>query len=435
MMKRIKELIAHQFVRNVAVLQVGSAIGSIIQATAGVVLARLLQPERFGIYALAFGLAGLTSLFLTIGTQDAMGTILGRAHARDDRQEILDATAFLLKIAILSGVIVALCALALPAIAGAIYREPIVGSYAVVIVLASVISASVLSLVTLLFQVAGDVRTMALLILTDQVIRWGLSIGFVLAGFGIWGAMAGHLLGATCMLVVAIFLWRRLRRRFFEFPSLAQTWHRMFSVPVRRFFRFSFFVAADRNVANLYGILPVLIVGLVVSTREVTFFKLSFGYINLALGLLGPISTLLNVQFPRIQVESRDKLRHDFIRVTLYGVFLSVALTAGAIFVAPVVFRILYGATFLESVPLVRRFAVYGALFGIGVGLGPMWRATGRVTRSIAVNLVTLAIGIPLGLSLIRQFGVTGGVAMVTLWYTVSHIASFILLERLLKKI
>jgi hypothetical protein len=71
-------------------------------------------------------------------------------------------------------------------------------------------------------------------------------------------------------------------------------------------------------------------------------------------------------------------------------------------------------------------------LFGLGVGLGPMWRAIDRVRVSIFINLVTLAVGVPLGVFMIGRWHIWGAVAMVTAWYTLSHAVSFALILKLL---
>jgi len=67
----ILHLRQHSFIKNVATLQMGSFTGSIIQAGIGIVIARLLQPELFGVYSLAIGLASMTSLVLGMGIQEA----------------------------------------------------------------------------------------------------------------------------------------------------------------------------------------------------------------------------------------------------------------------------------------------------------------------------------------------------------------------------
>ena len=156
-------------------------------------------------------------------------------------------------------------------------------------------------------------------------------------------------------------------------------------------------------------------------------------YIILAMSVLGPISTLLNVHFPTVQVRDGWRLRNSFIRVTLYATGLSAIVTFVVLAISPLVFRILYGVAYLPSVPYVMGFGLFGALFGLGIGLGPMWRAVGKVQVSIIINLVTLGLGVPLGIWLITVWHIWGAVAMVTLWYTLSHMASFLYLLKALK--
>jgi O-antigen/teichoic acid export membrane protein len=112
----------------------------------------------------------------------------------------------------------------------------------------------------------------------------------------------------------------------------------------------------------------------------------------------------------------------------------STFVTAIAALVAQPVFTILYGAVYAPAVSLVYWLIPFGALFGLGVALGPMWRALNKVKISIGINVVALSIGIPLGMVALAQWGMVGAVAMVTGWYTVSHGVSFTYLVRLLGK-
>ena len=81
-----------------ATLQVGSFSGTLVQAVFGILIARMLQPELFGIYSLSVGLAALAGLLLGAGMQDAVGTLVGSAYVKNDREELQDVLAFLFKI-------------------------------------------------------------------------------------------------------------------------------------------------------------------------------------------------------------------------------------------------------------------------------------------------------------------------------------------------
>ena len=218
------------------------------------------------------------------------------------------------------------------------------------------------------------------------------------------------------------------------FPNLFNLVTVVRNANLRKYFSFTFWVALDRNMGNVFMALPVILTGVYVTSSEVSFFKLAFGYANLVLSLLGSISVLLNVEFPKIQVTDKKQLYANFKRVSLYSLGLSILMTIGAAVVSPIVFKFLYGESYLPSVKYVFGLVAYGSLFGIGVGLGPMWRAINKVKISILINSIILGVGIPFSLWLIKNHGLWGSVITVTVWFSVSHIISFVYLVRQLKK-
>lgn len=226
-----------------------------------------------------------------------------------------------------------------------------------------------------------------------------------------------------------------MQKKFPILPSISELIRQVRNVPFTKYLRFSLWITVDRNIATLFATLPVLMTGIFIAPAGVAFFKLAFGYLNIALSLLGPISILLNVEFPRMKVIGFDQMKRSFIKVSLYSLILTSVLALGVVAISPVAFGILYGPEFRASVPYVFGLFLYGALFGIGVGLGPMWRAVNKVKISILINAITLAAGIPIGFWLIKNYGIWGSVAMVTIWFTVSHMASFIYLTNKLRSI
>lgn len=424
----------HWFIRNVATLQVGNFAGIIFQAVAGVFIARLLQPELFGVYSLVFSLAGLAGLLLGAGTQEAVSTLLGSAYAKRDREEIGEVLAFLLKMTFYAGIVTLGLLFFLPWLAGYFYGNSMIGWYASIVVAGVFLSSSFTSVVQLSLQVVGKIKILTLVIFGDQFFRFGLTLLLIFMGFGVWGAVSGQFIGAFLLFIISIFIWEKLKSEYSELPTLRSLIGRTMRISIKKYFRFSLWVAIDRNMSNLYMTLPVVLTGIYVSTGELSFFKLAFGFVNLALSLLGPISTLLNIEFSKMRTANSDRLGKSFIRVSLYGLGLSTLLTLGAIIISPVVFRILYGESFAASIQYISGLLIYGALFGIGVGLGPMWRAINKVKISILINTIILGIGIPVGILLVKSYGNWGAIVMVTLWFSASHLTSFIYLSQKLKK-
>lgn len=421
-----------RFVRDAAVLQAGMIVGNIIQALAGVLIARLLQPELFGTYSIVFNLASL--VFISTGLQETVTAILGRTYTTHDRVSTHEVLGFFFKSTLLFALASLLVVGFLPGIAGHFYHNPVIGWYAGVIVLASVISSTFFSASSMVLQVTNRIRSLTILSLADQSVRLGMSVVLVLVGFGIGGAVLGHGIGAMLISIISLLVFRVVARRDQLLPSLRQLFDGFRSVRLRRYASFSLGVAIDKNIGGLYAILPVLLVGLYLSPTQVSFFKLSFGYINLAMSLFAPISILLNFELPKITATEPQRARAHFIQISLLGVLFSTLITGAAILAAPIAFHILYGASFTPSIQYIRYFWLYGAAFGIGIGLGSMWRAIQAVKISIIINIIVLSLGIPIALWLIRSSGISGAIIAITGWYLISHIASFIYISILLRK-
>ncbi len=432
--ERLNYFFKNNFIRKTATLQAGSFGGTMVQAVLGIIIARLLQPELFGVYSLAIGLASMTSLILGMGIQEAVSSLLGRAYVKKDEAEVEKILGFMLKITFLAAVIVVLVSVFLPGIAGRLYGNSLIGIYAAIVVVAAIFSSFLFTLTYSALQVTGRVKLLGFLIFSDQSLRYILSLIFVLVGFGVLGAVSGQLAGAMIIFILSAALFTNISKKEPIFPGLRCLIAAAKEADIKKYFGFTFWVALDRNMGNIYMALPVILTGVYVATSEVSFFKLAFGYTNLVLSLLGPISILSNVEFPKIQVENKDQLYKSFKKISLCSLALSVALSIGAAIVSPVAFRILYGESYLPSIKYIFGLILYGSLFGIGVGLGPMWRAMNKVKVSILINSLILISGIPLGLWLIKSYGLWGAVIMVTVWFSVSHLASFVYLMRKLQK-
>lgn len=435
---RIKEKISyfrtHTFVRNAAVLQVGNIFGNVTQALIGIALARLLQPELFGIYALSFSLAGLLAIFLGVGAQDAVTTLLGGAYAANNKEQINDALAFLAKITMITSIVAFLGALSAPFIAQGLYGNWHVGIYAGIVVIASIISTTAYSFTMILLQVVGRIKHMMLLGLLDQLLRSTLALIFVIVGLKVFGIALGHLIGALVVCLASIMSWRSVKRSFEIIPSLRGLFGHIRHVSIKKYLGFSFWIAVDRNLSNLYTVLPVLLTGIFLLPGQVTYFKLAFGYINLALSFLGPIGTLLNVEFPKMKVGGTERLARNFTKVSFYSMGLSTVLTFGAIAVSSIAFKILYGEAFLPSITYVYGLGIYGVVMGFGIGLGSMVRALNKVTFSVKVHVANFLFWIPVGIFLIKSYGLWGTVIMTTGWYTVAILVNFFYLRRALNK-
>src|SRR3989344_964814 len=236
--KRFQYFFNHKFVRRTATLQIGSFGGTIVQAVVGILLARLLQPELLGIYSLAFGLAATTSLVIGMVIQEAVSSLLGRSYAQKDKAETENILGFMFKITFFAALIVLVFSFFLPSIADRLYSNSIIGIYASIIVVAVILSSFFFTLTYSTLQVTGRIKSLTYLIVTDQSLRSGLSLVLVIAGFGVFGAVSGHLIGALIIFVSSALLFRKLRKEDFLFPGLCRLIVSAKNVSFKKYFGF-----------------------------------------------------------------------------------------------------------------------------------------------------------------------------------------------------
>jgi O-antigen/teichoic acid export membrane protein len=422
-----------RFLRKAILFQVATGAASVLQSIAGIILARALKPELFGEFSLAFSVASVASIILATGIQEALMPRIAHAHTNGDGDAILSGFGYWAKWIGVSVLFVVIAAALLPLVTTHLYGNAAIGAFAAVILFASLVSSSLLSIAQVNAQIIGRISTLSWLTLTDMIARYGVSVALVLVGAGVFGASFGHLVGAVLMAVVAWFVILQTTRKDPLLPNVPHILNRARTVSWRLHLSQGLWVWVDRNFGMLYQALPLVFIGIAVSVTQVAFFKLAFGYLNTAFALLMPLSVLLNTEFAKIQAQTPERLRSSFIKMSLGGMALAGVLSAFALLVGRWVFLFLYGVAYLPSVPLVYGLGVYGVLFGLGIGLGPMWRTLGRVRISVIINLCVLVVGIPLGLWLVHAYGSWGGVFMVTLWYAAAHLISFFYLLSVLK--
>jgi len=429
---RLQNYLSHRFLRESMLLQVGSMGAMFVQAIAGVLLARILGPHEFGRLAIVMSLAAVGSVFLGAGAADAMAPVLSRARHSGNDGDVHDSFLFLGKFVTATALLVAMLGFLLPSIARYFYGDALLGWLAFVVLLASAVSTLIFVPTQLGLQVSGSIRKLSMLTFTDQASRQLLVLFFVFSGFGIAGAVAGHFIGALFVAGGAIFFWRRLRSAWGALPSVAQLWTKP-SYRIQHYIRPTLWVLADRNLAMLYGAAPIAIAGLYLTTTDVSYFKIALGWVTLALSVLSPISILLNTELARIQLQTPQSLRNRFVQISFIAVVASTLLTLVAGMLARPLFGILYGGAYNGASALVYWFLPFGAVMGLGIALGPMWRALNRVKISIAINLSVLAVCTPLALVALQRWGSLGAIAMVTAWYALSHLVSFIYLAKVLR--
>lgn len=296
--------------------------------------------------------------------------------------------------------------------------------------LAGQLVASLFFLTTIVLQVQRRMTVLTMFENGNKALLAFLPIGFVIAGQGLVGVVAGQFVAMAVMLVISVWLYRRLQRTDALLPSLAEVWRARFDVRLRSHLRFSIKISLDKNISNLFYTLPVMLLGSLAPLRVAGYYKIAFSYVQLLGRLMGVISRLLQVQLPQSLVVGIERLRVHFRQSTIWSGLASSGATIAAAAAAAPLIGLVYGSSYRAAALVVYALVPFAITSGFAVGIGPVFRALDRVQNLIYTNAVALVVLTPAGYFFIARWQEIGAAMLVDLYAFASTAVSLLVLRR-----
>jgi O-antigen/teichoic acid export membrane protein len=444
----IGRLLRRKFVQDTLILQVGKVGTVLLSAITSLIIWRVLQPQGFGIYALAESFYGLWGTLDLTGVGAAFNTRLGIAIGEKNTGGILDLMAMSLKISflMLTGLVVLIALLGAP-IAEQIHGDPLIGSLAVGLGVAAVADGQY-SLIMNSLAGRRYMRAVAVMGNINQLTLAVCTVGAVLIEQSPQSLLIGRLIYSYLTLGIAWWMYRSARRdemasqgeNGLVFPSLREVYRRAVRVPVRDYWRFGFVNAVDKNLSGLFIQISMQIVGAVGGAAAASYLSLALSGITQA-GIFGA-AVFENMQAIIPQAVGRRDfvaLRRNFLRVLIALGIGGLALYGVLALVAPFVIPPILGDEWTGAIPPLIVLAIYGAVTTAGGVFGPLYRAFNRMRAALMAKITALVVVLPFGVVLIQHLGsqnaALGGAWMINGLFVVSvGITGVVMLRELQKR-
>ena len=343
----------------------GSAVQLALQLGIQVILARLLGPEQYGLFAMA-AVVVLLSSFFTISL--AYGLIQKRTVTDEDVRFVN-----FWQLSVGAAVAIAVFLLADPA--AGFFNEPRV---------APLIRA--MSIVCLLQAAAGpsanlltrdlDFKSIYLAGIASYAVGYGLvGIPLAISGYGV-NALVMAFITQTLLSLALLYGCKRHVLGFV-------TWHR--DAYALWSYGFTVFATNINNCVLLH--LSRVVVGRLFPSAAMGLYAISY---NLVLQLAGAV--MGTVQPPLFSASSRvqddvARLRAVFLKLLAATTLLAAPIFAGMAVVPETIMLALYGQEWGESAPLLRPFALAMPFF-LATAIGtPMLWTSGRTTQEFKLQL------------------------------------------------
>ncbi len=363
-----------------------------------IALSRLLEPEAFGLVAMAL----IFTVFVDIFLDQGFGAAIVQ---RDDLEPGHLDTAFW--ISIMSGVLLTGAGIASARFIASFYNEPrltpILAWLSVTFVISAFSSTQIAILQRKLAFKSLAARSMAATFGGGVV-----GVGMALAGFGVWSLVAQNLVNG---LVAALVLWR------------ASDWRPGLKVSVQHYkdlFGFGLSVVGNNLLKVLVRRTDDFLIGYYLGPTLLGYYTIGYRLLLVIIRLVTGISN--SVAFPtfsRLQ-QNPKRMRRAFYNVTQYTSLLAFPVFIGAAILAPEMVPALFGDQWLPSVPVMQVLSMIGILQSVVFFNGSIMRASGKPSWEFAIMLLNTVCSVIAFMLVVRLGIVAVAASFVVVGYLVA---------------
>jgi O-antigen/teichoic acid export membrane protein len=350
----------------------GTVIKALLQVAQVAVLARLLQPEDYGLLAMVNVVLSFAGLFSDFGVNSAF--VQRREVTQEER-----ASLFWFNVALSAGLTLAV--IALSPLAATFFGDPRLVAPMMLSATSFVIGALGVQL-RLAAEKALSFRPVMVLEVCAALMGFAVAVLMALAGWGVFALVAGSLSAALVSTVLAwIFLARGWRPAF-----------RLRLAEVRSFLGFGGALVANNLVNQVNMTIDLFLGGRLLTVAQLGFYSIPRNLTLQVQFMVNPIIT--RVAFPLIAEVQQDiaRVRSIYLRTLNMTSSTNAPIYVGIAFFASDITHVLLGEGWTRSGVILRILALWGALRSTGNPVGSLLLGMGRADLSLMWNLAMLVI-------------------------------------------
>jgi O-antigen/teichoic acid export membrane protein len=358
------------------------------------VLARLLKPEDFGLFAMITVALNILDSFSDMGVSGAI------ISYRDIEDHELNS---LFYFNILLGVILTLLLIAASPIVVHYYKEPKIYIYLWILASNFTITSPGI-MFNLLMKKHMQFKYLSEINIVSSIVYAVVVIGYAFIHRSIMSLVVGMLVQS----VVSTALLIRFGSKIWKpgKPSIRYKY-------LKRFLSFGLFQMGERIINRFNRSIDYLLIGRFLGAEALGFYSVAYELMLKPIRKINPIIT--SVAFPALSEiqEDRAQLKRYFLKMTRYVCYVMAPIFLIFFSFSEGIVLILYGPQWYRSVPILAIFSFLGIMYAIGNPMGNLILALGRADIGFYSNLfqtVFLFIANYIGV----QFGIEG-VAFSTL--------------------
>lgn len=382
----------------------GIVLSTVISAVGVIVLARVLQPENYGLYTIALAAPNLIGTFRDWGMNSAMIKYTAQYSAEEKPNRIRSILLSGLIFEVVLGVALSFVSFALSGfIATDIFRRPITALIEISSV--TILAGGLLNAAQAAFTGRERMQPNSITLVLGALFRSVLSPVLVFIGFGVSGAIVGYAAGALGGGLVGVILMMLIYRAVQSNSEPLKLWETTkfmfnYALPL------SFSTIFNSFLLQFYNV----IIAIYASNKLIGNYAVANNFTVLLTFFATPITTMLFPAFSKMDPKKdRETMQTVYKSSIKYSTLLVIPPTVAVMALANPIVAALFGVKY-ESAPLFLALlsinyllTAFGQLSTLNLISGQ-----GQTRFYLELAIINTVAGVILALTLVPTLGVVG---------------------------
>jgi O-antigen/teichoic acid export membrane protein len=390
----------------------GLIVSTVISAVGVIFIARLLGSDEYGLYTIVLTVPVIIGIFRDWGVNSAMVkfTAQFRAEGRNDEIRSIFLTGLLFEVAVgLALTIVSFFVADFLAVS--VFNRPVIAPL-IQIASLSVLANGLVNAATAVFTGYEQMKLNSIMLICQSIIKTGTIIGLVIVGLGSTGATIGFTIGTVIAGLIGLALIRVIYLQLPKPANNRQEIKAYLSTMLMYCLPLSIGTIIATLLTQFYAFL--LPIHYTADNVQIGNYGVAINFVVLITFLAQPVTTMMFPAFSKLDAQKdKEPLRNIFKYSIKYASILVVPAAALIICLSEPAVETLFGTTYMTAPLYLALFAIQYLYTALGnLSITGFLNGQGRTNFTLRMNLLTGAIGFPLGYLLIMTYGVLGLIAV-----------------------
>jgi O-antigen/teichoic acid export membrane protein len=382
-------------------LFVGQVISTLILAVSTIIVSGAIGSVHYGEYAKVLVPISIAQLILDPGINTGMTRFVSKYLISDDdnQQSVTISTGLIFNLSIAACGSLILYVFASP-IATFFLRQSDLDNL-LKIASFTVIGQAMVSITNSIFIGYMKIKLQNISLIIYSVIKGVTSSALVLIGFGLPGAIIGHVVsylisGTFALIVILVYLRRSVGLVWPSFGKLRELL--IFGVPLY----------VSGLIGGGLGQFTSSLMVVYVTTDQVGNYSAALTFTVLLSFMLSPIQTTLYPLFTKLQVDN-GYLKHAYDNAIKYSSIVGVAGAFALISVADSIITTIYGTKYPTASSYFGLYLLTNVAIGLGSSCqGSLLNSQGKTRITLFMNILSFITGAMLSIVLIPRYAIFG---------------------------